>query len=97
MQENKVPQKKIILSLILSFLFCFPISGFIWGFCSCSDCGFNILGRFFMGLVGIVTATLAFGHDVETGTTITSIYILDLVVFILLNLIFYKVNKRRLN
>lgn len=96
MQENKMPQRRIIVSLVCSFILCFPISGFIYGFFACKDCGWSVLGRLFIGLVGTFEATICLGHDFETGDRITAIYVLDVVVFVLLNLLFYRFNKRKM-
>ena len=96
MQENKLPREIIIKSLVYSLVICFPISGFIWGFFGCTDCGYNLLWRLFFGIVGIVTATLALGHDFERWKPITAIYILDIIVFIISFFIFYIYNKRKL-
>ena len=45
----------------VSLMLAGPIGGFIFGFLSCSDCGWNVLGRAFIGLVMAVITPLSGG------------------------------------
>ena len=50
---------QIIVAVIL--LLSLPAGGFVFGFLTCSDCGWNIIGRIFIGFVFAVLTPLTWG------------------------------------
>lgn len=54
--------KSLLGILVVSFIAAFPVGGFIFGFLTCEDCGWNVLGRAFIGCVMAVLTTVTFGH-----------------------------------
>ncbi len=36
---------------LVAMLFTFPATGFVYGMIACTDCGYNIFGRVFIGLI----------------------------------------------
>ena len=54
------PRRLAVLALISAAL-AMPLGGFLFGFVQCDDCGFNILGRGFIGLVFAVLTPLSGG------------------------------------
>ena len=53
--------KRLAIIALISATLALPLGGFVFGFMHCDDCGFNILGRGFVGLVFAVLAPLSGG------------------------------------
>lgn len=53
--------KRLALFAFLSAVLALPLGGFVFGFMSCEDCGFNLFGRAFVGLVFAVLTPLSGG------------------------------------
>lgn len=96
MPGNKVPITKAIFFAIISLVLCIPVSGFIWGFLNCSVSSLNMWHRLFFGLTSMVAVTAALGRHVESDEPFVSLRTTEIVVFIVLNALFYINNKRKL-
>jgi cytochrome b561 len=94
--------KILFISLLIGTILCLPISGFIYGFISCSDCEnsfFGFLGRIFIGLVHVPITVITLGRpwDNEAGTSATDIRIYVFIAFIIITGIAYLyLNRRRI-
>lgn len=91
-------KKDIKISALLGFLLCLPVSGFIYGFIKCSDCGngvSSILGRTFIGLVHIFLNIVTLGkpYDTEGGTSSTNIRIYVFITFVMLTTLIYLIKS----
>ena len=53
--------KRLLILLAISIALAGPAGGFIFGFMNCSDCGWNVLGRLFIGCIMAVLAPLSGG------------------------------------
>ena len=53
--------KRLLGVIAISIVAAGPLGGFIFGFITCSDCGWNILGRVFIGCVMAVLTPLSGG------------------------------------
>ncbi len=53
--------KRLLILLAVSLAVAGPAGGFIFGFLSCSDCGWNVFGRMVVGCVMAVLAPLSGG------------------------------------
>jgi hypothetical protein len=61
--------KRHIVVLAVGFIAAIPAGGFLFGFVTCPDCGWNLLGRVFIGCVMafLTTATMGFPPRNEGG------------------------------
>jgi hypothetical protein len=55
------PTRLVVIALISGAL-AMPLGGFVFGFMQCDDCGANLLGRGFIGLVFAVLTPLSGGY-----------------------------------
>jgi hypothetical protein len=53
--------KRIVILALISAALAVPLGGFVFGFMHCDDCGFNIFGRSFIGLIFAVLTPLSGG------------------------------------
>src|SRR5688572_15942179 len=53
--------KRTAIIALISASLAMPLGGFVFGFMHCDDCGFNILGRSFIGVVFAILTPLAGG------------------------------------
>ncbi len=53
--------KSIVGILALSFVAAIPLGGFLFGFITCTDCGWNVLSRAFIGFVMAVLTVFTYG------------------------------------
>lgn len=53
--------------IVLSFVLAIPVGGFVFGFYMCKDCGWNVLGRAFIGCVMAWLTTVTFGYPPKNG------------------------------
>ena len=53
--------KRLAIIALISAVLAMLLGGFVFGFMHCDDCGFNILGRGFVGLVFAVLTPLSGG------------------------------------
>jgi hypothetical protein len=92
-------RKRFFTSAFFAVVLSFPITGFIYGYNACKDCGNSILGRFFIGFVEAFLTTITLGNPVdnEGGSVATNLRWYVLFVFILLTLLFYFrfLNRRK--
>ena len=93
-------------ALILAGLFCLPVTGFIFGFIICSDCGDgyqSIPGRIFLGMIYSFFTTITLGEPWTGGgavVTNTSLRIYILFVFgaiLVISYMFRAIIKNRRN
>jgi hypothetical protein len=53
--------KRVAVMALISAAMAMPLGGFVFGFMHCDDCGFDLLGRGFIGLVSAVLTPLSGG------------------------------------
>jgi hypothetical protein len=59
------------LFALFSFAIAVPVSGFICGFVNCQDCGWNVVGRIFIGFVfAAMTVGGGFSPDSHSGVSV---------------------------
>ena len=56
-----IARKRLIVIAVIATVAAAPMGGFALGFFHCTDCGFNIFGRMFVGLVFAVLTPLSGG------------------------------------
>ncbi len=96
----KFQKKSVIISFLIGTFFCLPVSGFIYGFISCSDCEnsfYGFLGRLFIGLVHIPITIITLGEpwNNEAGTSATDIRIYVIIALIIIAVISYLFLTRK--
>ena len=52
---------RLVAFMMISLVAAGPFGGFVFGFLTCSDCGWNIFGRLFIGCVMAVLTPLSGG------------------------------------
>jgi len=85
-----------LLGLITSF----PLTGFIYGFFACENCGngpLGVFGKIFIGLVEGVLTTITFGAPWknEGGGSSTNLRLYVLIAFLVLTILFYMKQKSK--
>jgi hypothetical protein len=98
--DKKVTTDKRILftSAIMGILLSFPLTGFIYGFSICKDCGegiSGIFGRILIGFVEAILTTIMLGApwDNEGGTTNTNLRFYVFMTALIITLIFFLIQK----
>lgn len=99
MKKNIIKTENLILSSGIGLLFSFPVTGFIYGFLVCKDCGegvSGILGRIFIGFVELILTTVTLGkpYDNEGGTSSTNLRLYVLFTFIVITFFMYLILNR---
>jgi hypothetical protein len=56
-----IARKRLIVIAVIATVAAAPMGGFVFGFLHCTDCGFNVFGRMFVGLVFAVLTPLSGG------------------------------------
>src|SRR4051812_35949967 len=51
LKRRKMKPSRLLVPAVISVITAGPVGGFIFGFMSCSDCGWNVVGRAFIGCV----------------------------------------------
>lgn len=104
MKEKSFRKQNFVISSVIGLLLSLPVTGFIYGFFACKDCGdgfSGFLGRIFIGIVEIFLTIFTLGKpwDNEGGTSSTNLrlYVLltALVISILVYFIRSRLNKRK--
>lgn len=101
--EKKITDKRnLFTSAIIGVLLSFPVTGFIYGFSICKDCGEGIGGIFGRILIGFVEAiltiiTLGAPWDNEGGTTSTNLRFYVFLVALIFTLMLFFIRKRNQN
>lgn len=95
MEKNVNRKQNLMISSGIGLLFSFPITGFIYGFLVCKDCGDGIsgfLGRIFIGFVELVLTTITLGkpYDNEACSSSTDLRLYVLLVFIVITFFTYQ-------
>ena len=57
----EITRKRLIVIAVIATMAAAPVGGFVFGFLHCTDCGFDIIGRTFVGLVFAVLTPLSGG------------------------------------
>ena len=96
----KVDKNKLMTSFFVGTISCLPISGFIYGFFACSDCGSGlsgISGRVFIGILHIFLNIITLGapYDNEGGTSSTNIRHFVILTLILITIISYLISVNK--
>jgi hypothetical protein len=100
LMKKKINKKQnLIISSGIGLLFSFPVTGFVYGFLVCKDCGegiSGILGRIFIGLVELILTTITLGkpYDNEGGTSITNLRLYIILTFVVITLFMYQILNR---
>lgn len=89
----------LFTSAIIGVLLSFPLTGFIYGFSTCKDCGEGIggiLGRILIGFVEAILTTITLGApwDNEGGTTSTNLRFYVFLTALIITLILFLIRKR---
>ncbi|MFQ6599564.1 hypothetical protein [Flavobacterium sp. C3NV] len=101
--EKKITDKRnLFTSAIIGVLLSFPVTGFIYGFSICKDCGEGISGIFGRILIGFVeailtTITLGAPWDNEGGTTSINLRFYVFLVALFFTLMLFFIRKRNQN
>lgn len=100
-------RKYFKISLIISSIACLPLTGFIYGFIICSDCGNgfeSITGRIFLGFIYTFFTILSFGKPWIGGGVLSHVNLRPYVLlsFILIFVLVYTVlilqkNRKQIN
>lgn len=99
MKKNIIKTENLILSSGVGLLFSFPVTGFVYGFLVCKDCGegiSGILGRIFIGFVELILTTVTLGkpYDNEGGTSSTNLRLYVILAFIVITFFMYLILNR---
>ncbi|UTN03060.1 hypothetical protein L0669_17185 [Flavobacterium bizetiae] len=103
MEKKTTTDRKILFtSAIIGVLLSFPVTGFIYGFSSCKDCGegiSGIFGRIFIGFVEAILTTITLGApwDNEGGTTSTNLRFYVFLAALIFTLMIFFIRKRNQN
>ena len=89
--------------MILSVLACLPLTGFIYGFMICSDCGTGIesvFGRTFVGAIYSFFTVLSLGKPwtgggVITNTNLRPYVLLTFIVLFIISFLLMEVKRRK--
>lgn len=101
MTNNHKPNSKLLFTAsIIGLLLSFPVTGFMYGFVGCTDCGegsSGIAGRLFIGLVEalLTTTTLGMPSNNEGGSSNTNLRLYVFITFIIITLLAYKVLNKK--
>jgi uncharacterized membrane protein YeaQ/YmgE (transglycosylase-associated protein family) len=101
MEKKTTSERKLLfISAIIGILFSFPLTGFIYGFSVCKDCGEGItgfFGRIFIGLIEAILTTITLGNpwDNEGGTTSTNLRFYVFLTALIITLILFFILKRK--
>ena len=89
----KINYKILIISLVLTL----PVLGFVSGLIMCTDCGGNIFGRVFVGLIYTVLTTLSFGQPLldEGGANFINLRWYIIPVFVILYFLLAYISRKR--
>jgi len=99
-QKRKTTSRLIIaaISLVLSF----PLTGFIYGFFSCEDCGSGvtgIMGKLFKGFSEAVATTMTLGDSWTTDSGIATqnlrAYIFLTFIVLTFTIIYFRERKKQ--
>ncbi|MFH7001333.1 hypothetical protein [Flavobacterium bizetiae] len=103
MEKKTTTDRKILYtSAIIGVLLSFPLTGFIYGFATCKDCGegiSGIFGRIFIGFVEAILTTITLGApwDDEGGTTSTNLRFYVFLAALIFTLMIFFIRKRNQN
>ncbi|KIA95038.1 hypothetical protein OA93_19010 [Flavobacterium sp. KMS] len=101
MEKKTTSERKLLfISVIVGIIFSFPLTGFIYGFSVCKDCGEGIngiLGRIFIGLVEAILTIITLGApwDNEGGTTSTNLRFYVFLTALIITLLLFFILKRK--
>lgn len=95
-------KKNLITSAIIAILLSFPLTGFIYGFFVCKDCGEGIYGfvsRIFIGFIEAILTTITLGApwDNEGATTSTNLRFYVFLTALIITLLLFFIQKRKQN
>ena len=99
MEKNINRTQNFIISSGIGLLFSLPVTGFVYGFLVCKDCGegiSGILGRIFIGFVELILTTVTLGkpYDNEGGTSSTNLRLYVILAFIVITFFMYQILNR---
>lgn len=85
----------LIIAVIVGLIASLVVTGFVYGFFACSDCGWGfggMLGRVWIGIVHAFLTVITFGKPWtnEGGTSTVNLQPYVLVVFILMAYLIYR-------
>lgn len=97
--KKKFRGQNFIISTGVGLLFSLPVTGFVYGFFACIDCGNGILGffgRVFTGIVGAFLTIITLGKpwNNEGGTSNTNLRLYALLTFIIITLLIFLILNR---
>lgn len=106
MKEKKFRKQNLVIPSLIGLLLSLPVTGFIYGFFACTDCGdgfSGFWGRIFIGIVETFLTIFTLGKpwNNEGGTSSTNLRLYVLLTAIVISILVFfirtRLDKRKLS
>jgi hypothetical protein len=94
--------KRLLIPALISLVLAMPVGGFVFGFVHCTDCGWDVLGRGFIGIVSAFLTSIFLGFPPRNEGGVGAPYnawpyiiVAFLVVFLCSALFMNRTNDRK--
>ena len=96
---NNIFRNQKLKAVILATILAAPVGGFIMGFVRCTDCGWNILWRVFVGLVFAALTPIFAGfppaNEAGVGTRLNAWPYISLTWIGLMAFLYLRIRRRK--